>query len=154
MTDDTYTKALAQEMQVKDLLGDTQQTDKTQFVEKLLRDVKVERELEKFKIWAGLTNSIKLSFLEPQDEENIMNYFEYSVCMFGLQNPELFKKFDTIQEINQARIVTLANIKRGIGTTSPNKKNERIAISTERKESIAMGSETYKPSIVKRLFGL
>jgi len=147
-------EGLAQEMQYQDLLGRKESTDKGKFVEKLLEDSKVSKELETFDIWAGLTKSLKLSFLEPEDEETIMNLFEYSVCLFGIHKPQEFRKIETIQKINQARILTLANIKRAIGTTSPNKKNERIAISTERRESIALSGESFRPSLFKRLFGL
>jgi len=149
-------RELLQEMQYQDLLGQKSlpADEKSKFVEKLLEDSKVGRELDDFEIWAGLTKSLKLSFLEPQDEETIMNLFEYSVCLYGIHKPNEFKKIETIQKINQARIITLANIKRAIGTVSPNKKNERIAISTERKESIAIGGESFKPSLLKRLFGL
>jgi len=154
MSDEITTSDISTAMQQQDLMGKRgMETDRSQFVEKLLRDKKVEKELEDFEIWAGLSNSAKLSFLEPNDESMFMDYFEYSVCLFGIKSPHIFREVKTTQKINQARIVTLANLKRAIGTNNPNKKNERIAVSTERRESIAMGAEGQKPNVVKRLFG-
>jgi hypothetical protein len=147
---------LTQEMQAEDLLGKNIPTQEPQskFVEKLLEDGLVKRKLDNFDIWAGLSKTLKLTFLEPLDEVNLMNLFEYSVCLYSIEHPEEIKKLETSQKINQARIMTICNIKRAIGTINPNKKNERISISTERRESIALNPEATRPSFIKRLFGL
>ena len=90
----------------------------SELVGQLLNDEKVMTELFDFQIWAGLTNSAKLTFLENNDVECSMHLFEADVCKFGRIYPELFRDETFLLKISQARQLHTFNLKRSVGTTN------------------------------------
>jgi NADH:ubiquinone oxidoreductase subunit F (NADH-binding) len=123
----------------------------------LLEDKIVENKLADFPIWSMLTKTSKITFLEQKDLTIFESYLEAMVCDYLMSIPPSMINDDTIQQINQMRMISKFNLRRSAGTSTPNKMNERTVQMMQIRQSVGGGQpmgDASKPGFIKRLFGV
>jgi len=122
-------------------------------LEKIVEDKFAEQKLENFPLWMAASKSLKLTFFDDRDANILTNLFEAEVCRYLRSLPPNKQNFATYQQLGQARMLFLANVKRSVGTPIQ-KINERIAVLSQWKITQPLEqSPVAKPGIWKRIFG-
>lgn len=125
----------------------------------ILDDEFVENRLGNFPVWSMVSKTSKITFLDRIELSIFESHLESMICSYIMSIPPCMIDDDTLQLVDQARIVSRFNLRRASGTDSSNKINERILEATQIRQSYSTGGmggfgSSPKPNFIKRLFGM
>lgn len=151
---------ISQENLLRELAADDQNpifgenNDLVKSISALLDDSEAANSLKDSEFWIANTKSLKLSIVDRRDRSKYLNMFEALVLMKLMSTPNQEFTLEEMTNVNQARMLFHLNVDRAIGTSSVNKKNERVLLSTQIKEiaTHAMGKE--KRGLFRRVLGV
>lgn len=123
----------------------------------LLDDDFVETKFENFPVWALTTKTSKLTFLDKYEVPMFEALHEAMLCKYFRSVPPCLHNDEMYQLADQARAISMLNLRRSAGSENSNKLNERTALVTQIRQSLpasGQGGMTSKPGFIKRLFGM
>lgn len=106
-----------------DLMG---VTDLSAALKEIINDEVVENKVKDTALWAIISKSLKLTFLDENDAIIWRHRFQEEKIRFRAQIPEANYNKETAYLLFNLELIFMANIKRAVGTTQ-NRMNERMA---------------------------
>lgn len=154
MSEEIDYSQLLEQLEKTDVKGSYYQSEMQELIKRLIEDRLAEEHLKETPYWPMVSNSLKLSFLDKNDQEYVINLLESEFVRKFIETPPSLIDTDFIELTNQARMIGLFNVKRAMGTEQ-SKINERIAIITQFKFTTTDIRETQeKQPLWRRIFRL
>jgi ethanolamine ammonia-lyase large subunit len=127
-------------------------------VKEFLEDKFVEDRTTDIPIWSMITKTSKITFLDQNEVSIFESLLEAMICRYMMSIPPCVINDDTLQLIDQVRVVSKFNLRRSSGTENANKINERTVQAMQIRQSFTSGGgisgSPQQPGFLKRLFGV